>query len=268
MQPRTNVSAWPVLATVTSLVLIAFVALAVAYNRVVDVQNREQLFIEVAKTALNLIFVGVATMLVKIVVEQYFAARDRERLESAQREAAARLSAERVEAAAKDTHERRLKALASLTNNYWNAKKALKIIEAHRSAKSYGEQVRVVIDHRLALQQLANEIRAGVYALDGADEIDGALGEIDRMLAGVIDEWRDQYLRLSQLQKQDEAQEDPQFKKVPGEIDRLPNFNAARENSYAALHDSFERAAGIIRSQVLPLSTRPATIQTNGQPQT
>lgn len=255
MQPPNHVRVWPVLLTVTLLVLVAVAVLAVVDNRVVDARMRDQLHIEIAKTVLNLLFVGLAAMLVKTMVDRYVAARERERVELAQHEADTRLKAERAEAAAKAAHEHRLKALTTLTTSYWNAKKALKIIEAHRSAKSYGEQIRVLIDHRLELQQLDNEISAGMYALDGAHEIGRALSEIDEQLGLVTDEWRDRYLALSQLQKEDEALE-PQHKRVPGEIERLPAFKAARANGFAVLHDPFEKAANIIRPQVFKPSTR------------
>lgn len=251
---------WPVLLTITLLVLVSLGVLAFVTTQIVDDRSRDQLHIEVAKTLLNLLFVGIAAVLVKAVVDRYVAARERERLESAQREAQARLSADRAAAAATAAHALRLKALTTLTNSYWNAKKALKIIEAHRSAKSYGEQIRVVIDHRLELQQLDNEISAGMYALDHAHEIGTSLGEIDDQLGRVTDEWRDKYLTLSQLQKEDERLE-PQDKKVPGEIERLPAFRAVRANGFAALHDPFEKAANRIRPQVFTTGARPATIQ-------
>jgi len=250
------------LLTVTLLVFVSLALLALVNDRIVDPRSREQLHIEVAKTLLNLLFVGVAAMLVKAVVDRYVAARERERMESAHREAEARLNAERAEAAARAAHALRLKALTTLTNSYWNAKKALKIIEAHRSAKSYGEQIRVVIDHRLELQQLDNEISAGIYALDRAHEIGTALSEIDKQLGRVTDEWRDKYLMLSQLQREDETLK-PQDKKVPGEIERLPEFKAVRADGFAALHEPFERAANLIRPQVFTFTTQPATAQMN-----
>jgi hypothetical protein len=252
------------LITVTLAVLGSLALLAVVNNRIVDLRSRDQLHIEVAKALLNLLLVGIGFMLVKAIVERYVAARERERLESAQREVDARLNAERAEAAARAAHALRLKALTTLTSSYWNTKKALKIIEAHRSAKSYGEQIRVVIDHRLELQQLDNEISAGMYALDNAHEIGRALSEIDEQLGRVTDEWRDKYLMLSQLQKEDEETLKPQDKKVPGEIERLPQFRAVRANGFAALHDPFERAANLIRPQVFTVSARPATIQMKG----
>ena len=248
--------------TVTLVVLASLWLFAVVSNRI-DADSRNQLHIEVAKTLLNLVFVGIAAMLLKTVVDRYVAARERERLESVQREAEARVNAERAETAAKTAHAARLNALTTLTNSYWNAKKALKIIEAHRSAKSYGEQIRVVIDHRLELQQLDNEISAGMYSLDHTQDIGAALSEIDAQLGRVTDEWRDKYLMLSQLQKVDETV-DPADKKVPGEIERLPAFNAVRANGFAALHDPFERAAQLIRQQVFPGRAQRATSQTNG----
>lgn len=55
--------------------------------------GKEQLNVELAKTLLNLVFVGLAAMLIKAVVDQFVAARERERQEAMQQEADARRAA-------------------------------------------------------------------------------------------------------------------------------------------------------------------------------
>jgi hypothetical protein len=252
--PSRKVSAWPMLLTVTVAVLVSLALLGLVNERITDPRSRDQLLIEAAKTLLYLLVIGVAAVVVKAVVDQHVAARERERIESAQREAEARLNAERAAITTRAEHALRLKALTKLTNSYWNAKKALTIIEAHRSARSYGEQIRVVIDRRLELQQLDNEISAGLYAVNRALEIGTALSEIHKQLGRVTDEWRDKYLMLSQLQRDDEELQ-PQDKKVPGEIERLLEFKAVRADGFAALHEPFERAANLIRPQVFTFTT-------------
>jgi hypothetical protein len=236
---------WPILITVAALLLVSLTLLGIAARGLAG--NRDQLYLEIAKTALNLLFVGVAAMLAKTVVDRYVAARERERIES-----------ERHEAEARTIRARRLEALTSLTRSYWNTRKALEIIEAHRSAKSYGEHVRALIDHRLDLQQLDNEIGAGLHELKDAYTIANAIRELANQLDRVTQEWRDHYLTLSQLQKADELV-GPEAKKVPAEIERLLVLGAVRANEFSAIHDPFERAANLIRQQVLLSSTRPDT---------
>jgi len=233
--------------TVAVCGLVSLALLGLAHSQLAG--RLDLLYLEVAKTALNLLFVGVAAMLARTVVDRYVAARERERA-----------ALERREAQASAAHGRRLAALASLTDRYWNVRKCLAIIDAHRSVRSYGAQIRLIIDHRLALRQLDNDIIAGMHALDEVEAIAHAIHALDAPLARVIDEWRDGYLTLWQQQKADELV-GPDARQVPADITRLPALAALRANDFDALHTLFENAAKPIRKQVL--HARPGV-----QPQT
>jgi hypothetical protein len=236
----------------TLVVILALAAGAFGYLYWRLPQQHSVLGVETAKALLNLMLIGIAAMVAKAVVDQHTAARERER----QRE-------ERDAAREKADHALRMQALTTLTRGYWNAKKALKVIEAHRSAKSYGEQMRLLIDHRLELQQLDNEIMAGVYPLQHTDEICGALQTLDTRFGEIVDEWRDRYWELSHQQGEDEKRP-PADKRVPREIDSLPALNAVRANGFAAVHEPFETAANSIRRQVFG-SRVPRTAQPLGE---
>ncbi|WP_291981271.1 hypothetical protein [Luteitalea sp.] len=246
-----HVSTWPLVMTVAACGLVSLALLGLAHSQLVG--RLDLLYLEVAKTALNLLFVGIAAMLARTVVDRYVAARERERA-----------ALERREAEASAAHARRLAALTTLTSSYWNVRKCLTIIDAHRSAKSYGEQIRLIIDHRLDLQQLDNDICAGMHALEQPFRIGNAIRALDAQLARLTDEWREKYLMLSQQQKADELV-GPEAKKVPAAIEALPVLEALRADKAPALHTPFEDAAGLIRRQVFPLESEgEAPVNTGG----
>jgi hypothetical protein len=76
------------------------------------------------------------------------------------------------------------------------------------------------------------------------------LMKIDARLGAILEEWKKEYLRLSQLQKDDERTDDPEEKRVPLAIDSLTELNSIRAGGYEAIHRPFNLAAKSIRSQL------------------
>jgi hypothetical protein len=217
-------------------VLLVFFAIVAIFSWIVifilvDATVRVDLLKQAASTLLQLALIVVLGAYAKYLLDQYSA--DRQRRET--------------------QHQAQIEALNSLTKSYWQIKKAFHIIDAHRSAKSYGKQMRQIIDYRLELQRLNNEIQAGLYALDQVDidTIKTNLDEMDKRLGEVIDEWKVHYLRLSRLQNQDEATDKPNEKKVPNEIGKLSVLGAIKKDGkYEAIHVPFESAVTPIRDQL------------------
>jgi hypothetical protein len=225
-------------------VIFALIALAVGLFVFIfasgDVALRTELSKEAAKTLLQLVLIGVGGTYAKFLLDQYVTERQRQ-IEQLERDNTLREARRKA----------RIEALNALTTSYWQIKKAFHIISAHRSAKSYGEQMRQIIDYRLELQRLNNEIAANMYVLDDKEAITGNLTEMDGCLEEVLQEWKDVYLQLSQLQKQDEATDKPEEKKVPHKIDALPELNRIKQDRFKAFHGLFEKAANPIRKQIL-----------------
>ena len=212
----------------------------IIFFRACDPTVQTDLLKKAGSTLLQLGLLGTLGAYAKFLLDEYSADRQRQLAE-----------ADRERELRETKHTSQIKALNSLTTNYWQIKKALHIIDAHRSAKSYGEQMRQIIDYRLELQRLNNEIAAGLYALEDADSITQSLSEMDARLEAVMKEWQSQYLRLSQLQKQDEATDKAEDGRVPDEIGSLPELNAIRQDRFKAIHGPFERAAAPIRGQLV-----------------
>jgi phage-related minor tail protein len=223
-----------------AIVVLVMAAIAAIYAQGAP-SFRSELEKEFAKALSQLVLIGVIGVLAKALVDDYAKAKE-----------AARAATERARAADDAAHKARVGALAVLTENYWRIKKALHMIEAHKSAKTYGEQMRAIIDHRLALQQLHNEIVAGMRALRESEQIGQALYELDRRLEALVEEWTENYLRLSRLQKEDEAENDAAKKRVPSEIEKLTHLATVRANRFEAIHVLFERAANLMRNEIWP----------------
>jgi hypothetical protein len=228
-------------------VVIAVLALIyIAYSTVPTFQV--DLVKELAKTLLQLVLIGIVGVFAKHLFD---------RAVENQRQATEELQhkrdleeAERQRTRARDEaeHKALVTALDSLTTNYWQIKKALHIIAAHRSAKSYGEQMRQIIDFRLQLQRLDNEISAGMYPLiERQGVVTQSLLKLDSRLGDLTDEWRVHYWRLARVQERDEKIEDPEKKQVPGEIDKLLELEKIREDNFKDFHQLFENAANEIR---------------------
>jgi len=226
------------------LVIAAFIVLAVGLFSLIfasgDDAFQTDLSKEAAKVLLQLVLIGILGTCAKLLLDQYAADRQRQ-MQQLERDSTLREA----------RHKAHLDALNALTTSYWQIKKAFHIISAHRSAKSYGEQMLQIIDYRLTLQRLNNEIAANMYMLDDKAAITSNLTKMDEWLDKVLQEWRDVYLELSQLQKQDEATDKPEEKKVPDRIDALPVLNRIKQDGFEALHGPFEKAADAIRRQLL-----------------
>jgi hypothetical protein len=193
--------------------------------------SREELLTEAGKAAFQAGIVGLLVAGAKFALDEY--------------------QAERESRTAK--HRALLVALNSLTESHWEIKKALLVVDAHGSAKSYGEQMRLMVDHRLSLQRLHNEVDAGLYDLGAAAKtVSASLGEIDQPLDELTHEWKAEYLRLSGLQSEDMEISDTEKKRVPAAIAALPVLRKVRADDFAAIHEPFERAAEPFRQRLSP----------------
>ena len=172
--------------TRVGLILVALAALswlAYLFFMYGDTATRKTLISESGKMVLQLFLIVLGGVGAKYLIDRQSAAREK----------------------ASSLRSSQLQALNDVTASYFRIKKALHIIEAHRTAKSYGEQVRLIIDDRTTLQQLRNQIEAGDFGFKKSGEIAEHLGQIDGLLGSVIDEWKREYPKLSKQQRQDEV---------------------------------------------------------------
>lgn len=81
-------------------------------------------------------------------------------------------------------------------------KTAAVLVAAHQTAKTYGEQMRVLIGTRTRLSDVEGVIRR---QLGRNSDVTGSVGEATRFLHSLVDEYRSRYLDVSYRQRIDEA---------------------------------------------------------------
>jgi hypothetical protein len=226
---------------ISSKVLYTFLGIAILVPLIliigigIDNQVESKVYQEeILKASLNLLLLGVIGMLGK----ELLLAHTKQKLteeQNAQREIQKEI----------DLRTHRIEALNKLTEGYWGIKKALHLIFAHKSAKSYKEQMHLIIDHRLKLQQLNNEIQGGLYEFAGAEEIAKELDAFDNQINELVNEWTKAHLALSWQQTIDEK-EPPEKKAVPLMLNELENLNRVWGN-IMVIHAPFQKAANQMR---------------------
>ena len=190
---------------------------------------------EVLKTSLQLFLIGVLSMLAREVHRSY--SMQKAELQRAADEASVKRTQD---------HNARVSALNQLTQGYWGVKKCLYIIHGHKSALSYKKQMHLIIDHRLQLQKLNNEIVVGMYVLNMSDRIEKWLAILVDQLEKRVNEWTEMHLKLSWQQSEDEESAVAN-KKVPDMVENLPALKALWDD-INLIHRPFEEAASLIRS--------------------
>jgi regulator of replication initiation timing len=253
--PKEEISGWPSLGAKAEkmtgnmsgrrvlLILLTIVCSSAGLFLIIflkgDAIFQADLLKKVSSTLLQLVLLGTLGAYAKYLLDQHSANRQRQLAE-----------ADRERKLREDKHTFQIRALNSLTTNYWQIKKALFIICANQSAKSYKEQMHQIIDYRLELQKLNNEIEADPSGLEDT-KIINSLKEMDGQLDAVIEEWRERNLELSQLQNRDEKIEEIEKKRVPKEMASLPKLKEISDNRFELIHVPFQIAATAIREQLV-----------------
>ena len=226
-----------IILTIFSIILVGVLVL---FYLAGDEVFRIELLKEVANTVLQLLLIGILGAIATFLLDQYAVAR-RKTIENREREKALQEARQ----------QRRVEALNTLTTLYWQIRKAFFIIDANQSAKSYGEQMKQIVDYWIDLKRFDNEVAGGMYFLKDYKKVADNLNELDQKLKGALREWEDEYWRLSRLQIQDEKKDEPSERKVPEELKQLLKLSEIRQDDFKSLHDPFERAARPIREQLL-----------------
>lgn len=93
--------------------------------------------------------------------------------------------------------------LSDLKSVYDRVERARLLIEAHRTAKTYGEQMRELIGGVVTLHNIKRALNPGFPEL--AEELKPCIDKMNGFIKGLLNEYRDNYKRISVLQEIDEA---------------------------------------------------------------
>jgi hypothetical protein len=167
---------------VSSLALVAVsVCIAVLIASQLTGKPRETL----ESAAIALVFVALIGGLVKIFLDDFQRAREK-RTEQARFVAA---------------------MLADLKSVYDRVERARIVISAHKSAKTYGDEMRDLIDARVQLRNVERALEAGTSGISHEREegIRSSVQAMEQYLATLTDEFESQYKEISDEQRVHEA---------------------------------------------------------------
>jgi hypothetical protein len=167
-------SANPILASIALVVVSVAVALLVASQ--LTGKSRETL----QSSAIALVFVALLGGLVKLLLDDSQRNRDR-RTEQARFVSA---------------------MLSDLKAVYDQVERSRIVIEAHRSARTYGEEMRGLIDARVQLQNVARALDTGTTGIadDRRSTITESVAAMEAYLGRLTDEFRTKYKEISDAQ--------------------------------------------------------------------
>lgn len=149
-----------------------------------DVQNPNSLMIDLGKTGASLSLISVIGGLVQFILKN----RETEK----QREKEILIFYKAI--------------LSDFKSVYDMVEKARLLIEAHRTAKTYGEQLRGLIDGVVILHNVKRGLNPGFPDLEMA--LKPYINSMNQFIKGLLSEYRDNYKRISILQEIDELKKE------------------------------------------------------------
>lgn len=160
--------------------------------------------------------------------------------------------------------------LSDLKSVYDNVEKARLLIEAHRTAKTYGEQMRELIGGVVTLHNIKRALDPAFPDLK--NKLEPCINKMNKFIKELLQEYRDNYKRISILQeideakkevlkKQQEKEEQPEIKNVDipssawSQIEKLEKLKTLRDdNEYESYKASFlkhlDKASEILREKI------------------
>ena len=184
------------------------------YLNTKDIQDPNELLMKLGEAGGTIALITTVGALVQIILKN----RDEKRQEKIQAQELARQDAQRdLEVARQDaqreleiTRERKNEkitfyknVLDDLKTVYDKVERARLLIEAHRTAKTYGEQMRELIGGVVTLHNIKRALNPGFPKLE--KKIRPCIDAMNLFIKKLLNEYRDNYKRISVLQGIDEA---------------------------------------------------------------
>ncbi len=205
------------------------------------------LLIDMGKTGASLALVTVIGGIVQLILKERDAAKQKE--------------AERL------TFYRNV--LSDFKNVYDKIEKARLLIQAHRTAKTYGEQMRELIDGVVILHNIKRALNPEFPDL--LDYLEPRINKMSAFIKNLLAEYQENYKRISVLQSIDEEKlallklgianktiPEVRDEEIPGsawkEMEKLSKLSAIREENFSKYRSDFlvhlDEASTFIRSQI------------------
>jgi len=206
---RDPLGARPLYVALALLTVIALVGMAVMNAYVFNATERQTFAMEIGKGLVQIFTVAVIGSVIKLLIDDHqrrvrelTEARVRAEQEAAQTRLRAEQQEERLEAFRND----KVRRLVTVTNVL---RRAPVLIDAHRSARTYNEQMREIVNAGLELRLIRHEIDAlgpeRNTAFEDWPQIREALRKMEAYIRWIVSEFRSNSKGLSELQRRAET---------------------------------------------------------------
>lgn len=178
-----------------AVIIASAVVFAYLYYRTLDPAGRAGVRADSSKTLVQLVAVGVIGGFITWALSERSKEKDRE-LAQRQKESderAAQLQRERDRE--ESFNEFRRQAINRLVEGTNVVRRAPLFIESHRSKKTYGEQLRAILDAKLDFSLLVHELESFPKALP-FEKISPEIRKMEEYLNCLITEWKEKYSEI------------------------------------------------------------------------
>jgi hypothetical protein len=189
-------------------------------------ESRSMILLEISKTFLQLLGIGVLGALAKWSFDEYSLSRQRS-------------------AAINEFRKEILRRLVSVTNQ---VRKTFVLIEAARSTRSYDQQMRLIIAARQELSLIRHEIDTVKETFLKWSAIENSIKAMESYLDDLIKEYSDNYFKLSAIQKSNPVAVWPAMQELKyfGDL-----FKPIKESKYQILYiKNYQSVLILIREEI------------------
>lgn len=159
--------------------------------------------------------------------------------------------------------------LSDFKSVYDKVEKARLLIQAHRTAKTYGEQMRELIECIVTLHNIKRALNPEFPKLQ--EKLNPCIKAMNIFIKDLLNEYRDNYKRISVLQEIDQKKKEELIDKkikdsnseikdidIPSsawiQIENLPKLNAIKEEKFSEYKSNFlvhlDKASEILRKKI------------------
>jgi hypothetical protein len=159
--------------------------------------------------------------------------------------------------------------LSDFKSVYDKVEKARLLIQAHRTAKTYGEQMRELIDGVVILHNIKRALNPEFPELQ--EKLNPCISAMNRFIKELLDEYRDNYKKISVLQEIDEKKKEKLIEEklkdsnseiidtdIPSrawkQIENLNKLSAIKEEKFKEYKSKFlvhlDKASAILRMKI------------------
>ncbi len=156
-----------------------------------DADLKESAKLEFLKILLQLLLLTALGTIVKIILENYNEAKKKAEIELERNKEKEIERSQYFNSLRKD-----------LINSIQNVRRSRSIIIANKSAKTYGEQMKEIMDAKFEVSDLKEEIANSEYSIKNSLKLESkkALNGIEKYISNLIIEYRENYKDLSETQ--------------------------------------------------------------------